>query len=78
MKVENLIHVFDREIEVLEIKEDCMVYAIDRKDDTKNRCVIERYNVKRQKDNIAAVLGLYKTLRGFSDIWSESCIFLCS
>ena len=56
MKVENLIHVFDREIEVLEIKEDCMVYAIDRKDDTKNRCVIERYTFEDKK--ITSLLSL--------------------
>lgn len=56
MKVENLIHVFDREIEVLEIKEDCMIYAIDRKDDTKNRCVIERYTFEDKK--ITSLLSL--------------------
>ena len=44
------------EIEVLEIKEDCMVYAIDRKDDTKNRCVIERYTFEDKK--ITSLLSL--------------------
>lgn len=59
MKVENLIHVFDREIEVLEIKEDCMIYAIDRKDDTKNRCCIECYYFEDKK--IESLLSLDDT-----------------
>lgn len=42
----NLTDVFDREIEVLEAGADSMIYAIDRKDETKNKCVIERYDFK--------------------------------
>lgn len=44
MALINLTDVFDREIEVLELKEEYMIYAIDRKDETKNKCVLERYD----------------------------------
>ena len=45
----NLINAFDREIEVLEVTEDAMIYAVDRKDDSKNRCDIEKldFNLKK-------------------------------
>lgn len=44
MALMNLTDVFDREIEMLEIKAEYMIYAIDRKDETKNKCVLERYD----------------------------------
>ena len=48
MNYMNLINAFDREIEVLEVAEDAMIYAIDRKDDSKNRCDIERMDFKNK------------------------------
>ena len=49
MALINLTDVFDREIEILEIKAESMVYAIDRKDETKNKCVLERYDFNEGK-----------------------------
>ncbi len=45
----NLINAFDREIEVLEVTEDAMIYAVDRKDDSKTRCDIEKLDFNLQK-----------------------------
>ena len=61
----NLIDAFDREIEVLEIQDDSMIYAIDQKNEMMDMCRIERYDFSSGEKTTLCVLDYARIYESF-------------
>lgn len=75
MELINLIDAFDREIEVLEISGDQMIYAIDDKDETKNRCLLESYDFSSGKRTLLLPLDYTRIYESFQTYAQNDSFF---
>lgn len=75
MELTNLIHTFDREIEVLDISADHMIYAIDDKDETKNRCLLESYDFGTGSRTVLLALDYTRIYESFQTYAQNDCFF---
>lgn len=64
----NLTDIFDREVEILEVNSEGMIYILDQKSDSGNQCVIERYDFeRRERKTLLSLDGtrLYESFRTY-------------
>lgn len=66
MECIDLTNVFDREIEVLEIQKDSMIYAIDQKNEVMDVCRIGRYDFDTQVSEDLCVLDYARLYESFA------------
>ena len=71
----NLIEAFDREIEVLELQEDAMIYAIDQKNEMMDVCRIERYDFSSGEKQTLCVLDYARIYESFQTYHQSAAYF---
>ena len=73
----DLLSDFRKEIEVLELTDEYMIYALDQKNELKDICSLERIYFADHRIERLLSLDYTRLWEHRSDIWSDAGLFLC-